>query len=257
MRDEQQWLASRLGTPSVVPTYYPEKQHPAARRIISAAIGFMLVVGILVGGLFYLKKHPMVVQREVTRVLPQSGASPSAYAYMMRSSRRERARSVHADAASVPAGSGTVTIETQGFSLSSDEFIAEVIDGDRHYFIRFHRVPPVVVATKDPSTVAVAPVSAPADSGAAESVYLSRNGWWNLSRVQQSPPPQTNGVAATVVLDVFLTPDGHVDHAEVVSGPAQMATAAVQAVSNWHYAPPSAGAPAQKRVVVNFSVAAQ
>lgn len=254
--NEREWLASRLAAapPSSIPHYHaPHQSHRAARRVVGFAVALLIFAGVVGGGLYYLKKHPIAIEQEATRVLPRSGESPSAYSYVATREGRSRTHRGTSIAPSAPQA-GTVTVANAGFALSTDEFIAEVIDGDHHYFIRFHRVAPVVVATKNPSTVA-APAPPPGSSG--ETIYLSRNGWWNLTRSAQPAIPPSNVVAATVVLDVFLTPDGRVDRAQVVSGPAEMATAAVEAVKNWHYDAPGAGAPAQRRVVVNFSVLPQ
>ncbi len=71
---------------------------------------------------------------------------------------------------------------------------------------------------------------------------------------------QQANVQGSVVLQARIREDGTVDTVEVISGPAMLTTAALEAVKQWHFKPhheAGKAVPAETRITVNFSISTQ
>ena len=71
---------------------------------------------------------------------------------------------------------------------------------------------------------------------------------------------QQANVQGSVVLQARIREDGTVDTLEVISGPAMLTAAALEAVRQWHFKPhheAGKAVPAETRITVNFSISTQ
>jgi TonB family protein len=71
---------------------------------------------------------------------------------------------------------------------------------------------------------------------------------------------QEANVQGSVVLQARIREDGTVDTLEVISGPAMLTAAALEAVKQWHFKPhheAGKAVPAETRITVNFSISTQ
>jgi TonB family protein len=71
---------------------------------------------------------------------------------------------------------------------------------------------------------------------------------------------QQANVQGSVVLQARIREDGTVDTLEVISGPAMLTAAALEAVKQWHFKPhheAGKAVPAETRITVNFSISTQ
>ena len=71
---------------------------------------------------------------------------------------------------------------------------------------------------------------------------------------------QQANVQGSVVLQARIREDGTVDALEVISGPAMLTAAALEAVKQWHFKPhheAGKAVPAETRITVNFSISTQ
>jgi TonB family protein len=71
---------------------------------------------------------------------------------------------------------------------------------------------------------------------------------------------QQANVQGSVVLQARIREDGTVDALEVISGPAMLTAAALEAVRQWHFKPhheAGEAVPAETRITVNFSISTQ
>jgi len=80
-----------------------------------------------------------------------------------------------------------------------------------------------------------------------------------LQKVQPVYPQSAkeNGIQGTVILHAIIGTDGHVERLEAISGPPELATAALDAVKQWTYKPYLLnGEPTEvdTTVVVNFNL---
>lgn len=275
---QQDWWPERPAATAAVPPinkpHIPPPRPAAGGGKVAAGLMMMVLALAAAGGFYYLTKHPPHLP-QITSTRPAeaqpaaSGESPSAYAYLLHWAHGTRRAFVQVSSSPArgAAAAATATANDKAAAPAAapdfmspstlDDFLAEVVDGNRHILIHFRRIPEKKVAPAEPvmvsRTVEVSDAGAPAGSG---SVYLSDGTKWTLTRPFESAAVPGN-VAATVVLNVFLAPDGHVERAEMVSGPAEMAAAAMEAVKHWRYDPPSTGAPAQRQITVNFSISPQ
>jgi TonB family protein len=73
-------------------------------------------------------------------------------------------------------------------------------------------------------------------------------------------PAQQANVQGSVVLQASIGEDGNVQGLQVISGPAMLTSAALEAVKQWHFKPhyeAGKAVPAQTRITVNFTITAQ
>ena len=71
---------------------------------------------------------------------------------------------------------------------------------------------------------------------------------------------QQANVQGSVVLQARIREDGTVNSLEVISGPAMLTAAALEAVKQWHFKPhheAGKAVPAETRITVNFSISTQ
>jgi TonB family protein len=73
-------------------------------------------------------------------------------------------------------------------------------------------------------------------------------------------PAQQAHVQGSVVLQASIGEDGNVQALQVISGPAMLTTAALEAVKQWHFKPhfeAGKAVPTETRITVNFSISTQ
>jgi protein TonB len=73
-------------------------------------------------------------------------------------------------------------------------------------------------------------------------------------------PAQQAHVQGSVVLQASIGEDGNVQALQVISGPAMLTTAALEAVKQWHFKPyfeAGKAVPSETRITVNFSISTQ
>lgn len=73
-------------------------------------------------------------------------------------------------------------------------------------------------------------------------------------------PAQLANVQGSVVLQASIGEDGNVRALQVISGPAMLTSAAMEAVKQWHFKPhyqEGKAVPAETRITVNFTISAQ
>jgi TonB family protein len=73
-------------------------------------------------------------------------------------------------------------------------------------------------------------------------------------------PAQQANVQGSVVLQASIGEDGNVQALKVISGPAMLTTAALEAVKQWHFKPhfeAGKAVPTETRITVNFSISTQ
>jgi len=143
----------------------------------------------------------------------------------------------------------------------------EVVTGSRHHAVKpgsnSVRVD-IQSETADPQTTNhETPDSAPAPMSvvqAAETMHLSSNASQVISRSVEPDYPllaKQMKVQGSVVLQALIGRDGNIEDLHVISGPAILSSAAMQAVKQWRFRPYYlSGEPVetQARITVNFTI---
>jgi TonB family protein len=136
----------------------------------------------------------------------------------------------------------------------------EVVAGDTHRTVHAGSNIAKVELHGDSNRTSAAPTSVTLATNAAEHGRLSSKGVPELRQTVDAAYPmlaQHMRVQGSVVLQAVVAADGTIENLRVLSGPAILASAAQQAVRQWHFKPYlENGQPVETkaRITVNFSI---
>ena len=258
---------SSSGNRGVLRPGTPDSSEPKQRRLMLLALSLLLIA------LFSVLYHdrdfwfPDADEAEVQTQEPapstNSQAEPSKPALALRKNARTVKPKLNASA-QTPSGVPPFVAVSSRTVLPPLE--VEVIAGDVHHVVRPPSNELKVDLDESPaqSTSAFGPAdndpAANVTSNAAERVHMSED---TSDVVSQSVEPgypllaRQMKVQGSVVLMAMISRDGSVQDLRIVSGPPILATAAREAVRQWHFKPHVEGSQAVEtiaRVTVNFTI---
>jgi TonB family protein len=136
----------------------------------------------------------------------------------------------------------------------------EVVAGDTHRTVHAGSNIAKVELHSDSNRTSAGPTSVTLATNAAEHGRLSSAGVPELRQTVEAAYPvlgQHMRVQGSVVLQAIVAADGTIENLRVLSGPAILASAAQQAVRQWHFKPYVENGQAvetKARITVNFSI---
>ena len=145
----------------------------------------------------------------------------------------------------------------------------EVVAGDTHRTVHpgtnsvqvdLDKSSPEPAVSEPPVTMDATNTPATVTTNAAERVNISANTAENVSQTVKPGYPllaRQMKVQGSVILQALIGRDGLIQDLRVLSGPPILATAAQEAVKQWHFKPHLQGAEAvetQAKITVNFTI---
>ena len=136
----------------------------------------------------------------------------------------------------------------------------EAVAGDTHRTVHAGSNIAKVELHSDSNRTSAGPTSVTLATNAAEHARLSAAGVPELRQTVEAAYPvlgQHMRVQGSVVLQAIVAADGTIENLRVLSGPAILASAAQQAVRQWHFKPYLENGQAvetKARITVNFSI---
>ena|ERR1035438_846754 len=193
---------------------------------------------------------------------PAPAATPPTHSVTDSSSSHKDA----AKAASANAASGNPTSSSPASPVVATNRVVlpsldvEVVAGDTHRTVHAGSNIAKVELHSDSKRASAASTSVTLATNAAEHTRLSSAGVPELRQTVEAAYPllgQHMKVQGSVVLQAIVAADGTIENLRVLSGPAILASAAQQAVRQWHFKPYLENGQAvetKARITVNFSI---
>jgi TonB family protein len=177
------------------------------------------------------------------------------------SSHKDAAKAASANAASGnPTSSSPASPVVAANRVVLPPLDVEVVAGDTHRTVHAGSNIAKVELHSDSNRASAASTSVTLATNAAEHTRLSSAGVPELRQTVEAAYPllgQHMKVQGSVVLQAIVAADGTIENLRVLSGPAILASAAQQAVRQWHFKPYLENGQAvetKARITVNFSI---